>query len=67
MIKKIDQYLTEAIKKPCFICAMVFDPKFKTSFWEEKHISFIDEHHHIYFNEVVNIFETALLTQLNQT
>ncbi|KNZ52329.1 hypothetical protein VP01_3616g1, partial [Puccinia sorghi] len=61
MITKIDQYPTKSLDKLCYICVMVLDTNFNTSFWK-KHADFIYENYHISLNEEVNIFKTAACT-----
>ncbi|KNZ58517.1 uncharacterized protein VP01_1916g4 [Puccinia sorghi] len=48
MIKKIDEYLQDTVKKPVYIAAMILDPRFKTLFWKT-HQYFITEHYHLYW------------------
>ncbi|PLW13525.1 hypothetical protein PCANC_18194 [Puccinia coronata f. sp. avenae] len=56
MIKKINQYLEEAIKKPMYICAMILDPKFKTTFWTN-HQDFIVKHYKVSVDEITKTFK----------
>jgi hypothetical protein len=56
MIKKINQYLKEAIKKPTYICAMILDPKFKTMFWKN-HEDFIVEHYKALVDAITKTFQ----------
>jgi hypothetical protein len=56
MINKIKQYLTEALKKPMYVCVMILDPKFKTSFWKD-HQEFIINHYNISHQDSEVIFD----------
>ncbi|KNZ57602.1 uncharacterized protein VP01_2116g1 [Puccinia sorghi] len=57
MIKKIDEYLQDAVKKPVYIATMILDPRFKNLFWKT-HQDFIKEHYHLLVKEIIQIFET---------
>ena len=70
MIKKIDQYLRESLKKPAYICAMILDPKFKTVFWANN-AEFIWENYGITVDDILVTFQkesekyTSTLTTSN--
>ncbi|KAA1073266.1 hypothetical protein PGT21_050096 [Puccinia graminis f. sp. tritici] len=55
MISKFNQYLNNALKKPVYLCAMVLDPKFKLTFWNN-HEDFIVENYNISVAEIEKIF-----------
>ncbi|KNZ52528.1 uncharacterized protein VP01_3543g2 [Puccinia sorghi] len=60
MISKINNYLADALMKPIYICAMIIDPTFKTSFWIT-HSKFIINHYGINLENIMSTFRTMAI------
>ncbi|KNZ54477.1 uncharacterized protein VP01_2938g4 [Puccinia sorghi] len=58
VVQKIKKDLIDALKKPDYLCGMIFDPTFKTLFWKN-YEAFILEYYHISEEDILNVFQNA--------
>jgi len=59
IVTKIEQYLIDALEKPCYFCTMILDPTFKAAFWKKME-TFIVDHYNYPVHHIIELFrETA--------